>query len=103
MREPERKLLTEAEIRADFFLGDPCLLCGPSEGSSSFIGPNTEAEQLPTDSLQELAGVLRRSSGDDERALERIIELTYPDLRRIAHRCRGREPPLHTFQAKGDV
>jgi len=58
---------------------------------------------LPTDSSQELTGLLRRWSGGDERALERIIELAYPELRRIAQRCLGRERPLHTLQATAVV
>jgi RNA polymerase sigma factor (TIGR02999 family) len=62
-----------------------------------------EGKQLPTNSSQELTGLLRSWSGGDERALDRIIELAYPELRRIAQRCLNRERPLHTLEATAVV
>lgn len=59
----------------------------------------TEGEQLATSSSQELTGLLRRWSDGDERALDRIIELAYPELRRIAQRCLDGERSLHTLDA----
>jgi RNA polymerase sigma-70 factor, ECF subfamily len=58
---------------------------------------------VPTDSSQKLTGLLRRWNGGDEHALERIVELAYPELRRVAQRCLGRERPLHTLQATAVV
>lgn len=58
---------------------------------------------MPSDSSPELTGLLRRWGGGDERALERIIELAYPELRRIALRCLGHERPLHTLEATAVV
>ena len=64
---------------------------------------STEGKQLSYDSSHELTGLLRRWSGGDERVLERIIELAYPELRRVAQRCLGREHPLHTLEATAVV
>jgi RNA polymerase sigma-70 factor, ECF subfamily len=58
---------------------------------------------LPSESCQELTGLLRRWSSGDERALERIIELAYPELRKIALRCLGRERHFQSLEATAVV
>jgi RNA polymerase sigma factor (TIGR02999 family) len=50
-------------------------------------------------SSHELTALLRAWDGSDQRALARIIELAYPELRKIARRCLKRERPEHTIQA----
>jgi len=47
----------------------------------------------------ELTELLRGWNGSDQRTLERIIELAYPELRKIARRLLRRERPDHTIQA----
>ena len=47
----------------------------------------------------EVTGLLRAWSGGDPNALERIVMLVYPELRKIAHRCLKGERPGHTLQA----
>ena len=47
----------------------------------------------------EVTGLLRAWSGGDPNALERIVMLVYPELRKIAHRCMKGERPGHTLQA----
>ena len=47
----------------------------------------------------ELTDLLRGWTGSDPRALARIVELAYPELRKIARRCLRRERPGHTIQA----
>lgn len=105
MRKLAKKLLTEAEIVTLF---QRPLACRLSHEPVKFPLirvklSRTEGKQLPTSSSQELTGLLRRWSGGDERALERIIELAYPELRRLAQRCLGRERPLHTLEATAVV
>jgi RNA polymerase sigma factor (TIGR02999 family) len=53
------------------------------------------------DSASELGvtGLLRAWSGGDASALERIVTLVHPELRKIARRCLARERPGHTLQA----
>ena len=43
--------------------------------------------------------LLQAWSGGDADALEQIVVLVYPELRRIARRCLTRERPGHTLQA----
>jgi RNA polymerase sigma factor (TIGR02999 family) len=50
-------------------------------------------------SSHELTELLRKWDGGDQEALARIVELGYPELRRIARRCLRRERPEHTIQA----
>jgi len=47
----------------------------------------------------EITGLLRAWSGGDGEALERILVLVYPELRRIALRCLTNERDGHTLQA----
>jgi RNA polymerase sigma factor (TIGR02999 family) len=47
----------------------------------------------------EITGLLRAWSGGDRGALERILVLVYPELRKIAQRCLTRERGGHTLQA----
>lgn len=84
MRKPGKKLLTEVPF-----------------DSGKIV--QTEGKQLPTNSSLELTGLLRSWSGGEERALDRIVELAYPELRRIAQRCLAREHPVHTLQATAVV
>src|ERR1035438_2425798 len=46
-----------------------------------------------------VTGLLQAWSAGDANALERIVVLLYPDLRKIAQRCLTRERPGHTLQA----
>ena len=46
-----------------------------------------------------ITGLLRAWSAGDANALERIVVLVYPELRKIAHRCLSGERPGHTLQA----
>ena len=48
---------------------------------------------------QQFTGLLRRWAGGDKSALPPIVDLAYPELRRIARRCLSREPAEHTIQA----
>ncbi|MGB6945341.1 MAG: sigma-70 family RNA polymerase sigma factor [Bryobacteraceae bacterium] len=47
----------------------------------------------------EITGLLRAWSGGDHDALERILVLVYPELRKIAQRCLMNERGGHTLQA----
>jgi RNA polymerase sigma factor (TIGR02999 family) len=47
----------------------------------------------------EITGLLQAWSGGDTGALERIVVLVYPELRRIAKRCLSSERTGHTLQA----
>ena len=47
----------------------------------------------------DVTGLLRAWSGGDRGALERILPLVYPELRKIAQRCLSKEHPGHTLQA----
>ncbi len=47
----------------------------------------------------EITGLLRAWSGGDREALERILLLVYPELRKIAQRCLMNERGGHTLQA----
>jgi RNA polymerase sigma-70 factor, ECF subfamily len=47
----------------------------------------------------EITGLLRAWSGGDRDALERILALVYPELRKIAQRCLTNERGGHTLQA----
>ena len=46
-----------------------------------------------------VTGLLQAWSAGDANALERIVVLLYPELRKIAQRCLTRERPGHTLQA----
>ena len=48
---------------------------------------------------RDVTGLLRAWSGGDRDALERILALVYPDLRKIAQRCLSNERLGHTLQA----
>jgi RNA polymerase sigma-70 factor, ECF subfamily len=48
---------------------------------------------------REVTGLLQAWSGGDANALERIVVLVYPELRKIAYRCLTGERPGHTLQA----
>ena len=50
-------------------------------------------------SSPELTELLRGWNGVDQKALARIVELAYPELRKIARSCLRRERPEHTIQA----
>jgi RNA polymerase sigma factor (TIGR02999 family) len=50
-------------------------------------------------SSHELTELLRGWDGSDPRAIARIVDLAYPELRRLARRCLSRERPGHTIQA----
>lgn len=47
----------------------------------------------------EVTGLLQKWSGGDANALERLVVLVYPELRKIAYRCLSGERPGHTLQA----
>jgi RNA polymerase sigma-70 factor (ECF subfamily) len=47
----------------------------------------------------EITGLLRAWSGGDRDALEQILALVYPELRKIAQRCLMSERGGHTLQA----
>jgi RNA polymerase sigma-70 factor, ECF subfamily len=47
----------------------------------------------------QLTEVLRAWSRGDERALPKVMELAYPELREMARRCFRMERPEHTLQA----
>ena len=47
----------------------------------------------------EVTGLLQKWSGGDAAALERLVVLVYPELRRIASRCLAGERSGHTLQA----
>lgn len=49
--------------------------------------------------VTEITGLLRAWTGGDDKALERILVLVYPELRRIAQRCLGNERNGHTLEA----
>lgn len=49
--------------------------------------------------VTEITGLLRAWTGGDDKALERILVLVYPELRRIAQRCLGKERNGHTLEA----
>ena len=51
----------------------------------------------------EITGLLRAWSGGDRDALERILALVYPELRKIAQRCLVNERGGHTLQATAVV
>jgi RNA polymerase sigma factor (TIGR02999 family) len=46
-----------------------------------------------------VTGLLQAWSGGDSNALERIVVLVYPELRKMARRCLAGERPGHTLQA----
>jgi len=46
-----------------------------------------------------VTGLLQAWSGGDANALDRIVVLVYPELRKIARRCLTGERPGHTLQA----
>jgi RNA polymerase sigma factor (TIGR02999 family) len=54
---------------------------------------------LDPGSPHELTELLRSWDGGDQAALAKIVELGYPELRRLARRCLRRERPEHTIQA----
>jgi RNA polymerase sigma factor (TIGR02999 family) len=47
----------------------------------------------------EITELLHAWSGGDQNALQKIIQVVYPELRRIARRCLGDERHEHTIQA----
>src|SRR5881296_961572 len=47
---------------------------------------------------QEITQLLLSWSKGDEAALDRLIPLVYPELRKLARRYMGRESPAHTLQ-----
>jgi RNA polymerase sigma factor (TIGR02999 family) len=47
----------------------------------------------------EITELLQAWSAGDQNAYRRIIEIVYPELRKIAHRCLGGEHRGHTIQA----
>lgn len=49
--------------------------------------------------VPEITGLLQAWSGGDRGALERILILVYPELRKIAQRCLTNERSGHTLQA----
>ncbi len=49
--------------------------------------------------VSEITGLLRAWTGGDREALERILVLVYPELRRIAQRCLSNERNGHTLEA----
>ncbi len=53
---------------------------------------------MPT-SFQQLTELLRGWSDGDENALAKVIDLAYPELRKIARRCLRGERSEHTIQA----
>ena len=55
--------------------------------------------QVDPAASHELTELLRGWNGSDQRVLARIVELAYPELRKIARRCLRRERPDHTLQA----
>ena len=59
----------------------------------------TEVRILGSAPLPEITGLLQAWSGGDRDALERILVMVYPELRRIAQRCLGNERGGHTLQA----
>jgi len=46
-----------------------------------------------------VTGLLQAWSRGDANALERVVVMVYPELRRIAHRCLAGERPGHTLQS----
>jgi RNA polymerase sigma factor (TIGR02999 family) len=54
---------------------------------------------LALTSSQELTELLRRWGGGDQSALATIVDLAYPELRKIARRCLSTERSEHTIQA----
>ncbi len=56
-------------------------------------------KDVDTPSSSNLTELLRSWDGVDPVALARIVELAYPELRKIARRCLRRERPEHTIQA----
>jgi RNA polymerase sigma-70 factor (ECF subfamily) len=60
---------------------------------------DTRCAELDPASSLELTELLREWNGGDQKALVRIVELAYPELRKIARRCLRRERPEHTIQA----
>jgi RNA polymerase sigma-70 factor (ECF subfamily) len=55
--------------------------------------------ELSSAPASEVTGLLRAWSGGDRDALERILTLVYPELRKIAQRCLSNERLGHTLQA----
>ena len=47
---------------------------------------------------EEISQLLRQWSMGDKAALDQLIELVYPELRKLARRHMGRESPTHTLQ-----
>src|SRR5688500_16762221 len=47
---------------------------------------------------EEITQLLLSWSKGDEAALERLVPLVYPELRKLARRYMGRESPAHTLQ-----
>jgi len=58
-----------------------------------------ERKQLALTSSQELTELLRKWSGGDPKALTRVVDAAYPELRKIARRCMSGERSEHTIQA----
>jgi len=58
-----------------------------------------EVTKLSVTSSKELTELLRGWSGGDQSALSRIVDLAYPELRKIARRSMSRERSDHTIQA----
>jgi RNA polymerase sigma factor (TIGR02999 family) len=59
----------------------------------------TEVRILGSAPVPEITGLLQAWSGGDRDALERVLVMVYPELRRIAQRCLINERGGHTLQA----
>src|ERR1700751_619580 len=58
-----------------------------------------ERKQLALTSSHELTELLRKWSDGDPKALTRVVDAAYPELRKIARRCMSGERSGHTIQA----
>lgn len=54
---------------------------------------------MASTSPHELTELLRKWSDGDRKALTRVVDAAYPELRKIARRCLSREYSEHTIQA----
>src|SRR5215207_544424 len=54
-------------------------------------------------SSQQVTQLLVAWGGGDRAALDELMPLVYEELRRLAHRCMGRERPGHTLHTSGLV
>jgi len=71
----------------------------PTDNSNSSPAEAAHGTDLSATSTHEVTHLLRAWRSGDEDALRRLIEASYPELRKIAHGCLSGERADHSIQA----